>query len=61
MNRRNFLKVAGLVPFFGASGAAGIRALPPNSADDGKAWCGKKHPLAGRKLPPWKPGVAKLV
>ena len=56
MNRRNFLKVAGLVPFFGASGAAGIRALPPNSADDGKAWCGKKHPLAGRKLPPWKPG-----
>ena len=56
MNRRNFLKVAGLVPFFGASGTAGIRALPPNSADDRKVWCGKKHPLAGRKLPPWKPG-----
>lgn len=42
MNRRNFLKVAGLVPFFGASGAAGIDALPSGTAD-GKTWCGKKH------------------
>ena len=38
MNRRNFLKVAGLVPFFGVSGAVGIGAMP-SGADDGKTWC----------------------
>ena len=53
MNRRNFIKTAALAPLFGAVGAS---ASTPTAASSGQAWSGKNHPLAGKKLPPWKPG-----
>ena len=46
------MKAAALVPFFGAAG--GCASTPSAPAE--KAWSGKGHPLAGKKLPPWKPG-----
>ena len=52
MNRRNFIKAAAVVPMLGAmnvcASAAGVAAA--------QTWCGKRHPLVGRALPPWKPG-----
>ena len=57
MNRRNFMKAAALAPFFGAlGGRAAETGAAAAAAGDGKPWCGKNHPLAGKKLPPWKPG-----
>ena len=53
MNRRNFIKTAALAPLFGAVGAS---ASTPTAASSGQAWSDKNHPLAGKKLPPWKPG-----
>ena len=53
MNRRNFIKTAALAPLFGAVGAS---ASTPTAASSGQAWSGKNHPLAGKKLPSWKPG-----
>lgn len=43
--RRDFMKAAAGVPFLGAVSGAGTVASG-----------GAKHPLAGRRLPPWKPG-----
>ena len=56
MNRRNFMKAAALAPFFGALGGRAAETGTAAAAGDGKPWCGKNHPLAGKKLPPWKPG-----
>ncbi len=59
MNRRDFVKSALTVPLLGAAGSAkgesqssatvtdAMNRVPPN---------GSAHPLAGKKLPPWKPG-----
>jgi len=58
VDRRSFMKATALVPFLGATGgyAADSAIQPSPAADDGKAWSGKSHPLAGKTLPPWKPG-----
>ena len=53
MNRRNFMKSAALAPFFGALGMCGSSSAQDKCAP---ACSGKGHPLAGKKLPPWKPG-----
>ncbi|MBQ6330826.1 MAG: MBL fold metallo-hydrolase, partial [Kiritimatiellae bacterium] len=53
MNRRIFMKSAALAPFFGALGVCGSSSAQENREP---AWCGKGHPLAGKRLPPWKPG-----
>ena len=52
MDRRSFIKAAAITPVIGAMGACastgGASCVP--------TWCGKGHPLAGKPLPPWKPG-----
>ena len=59
MNRRDFVKSALAAPLVGAASSAtggsqssatvtdAMNRVPPN---------GSAHPLAGKKLPPWKPG-----
>ena len=59
MNRRDFVKSALAVPLLGAASSAtggsqssatvtdAMNCVPPD---------GSAHPLAGKKLPPWKPG-----
>ena len=54
MNRRNFMKAAAVAPFLGVLGGRASETCVA-AAGDGKPWCGKGHPLAGKKLPPWKP------
>ena len=53
MNRRSFMKAAAAMPFLGATmsmqGETDQTAAVP-------ACSGKGHPLAGKKLPPWKQG-----
>ncbi len=56
MNRRNFVKTAALAPLFGAFAARAAETCPSAKGGEGKAWSGKSHPLAGKRLPPWKPG-----
>ena len=51
------MKTAALAPFLGALG--GCLSVPPSAKADTKGQApqsGKDHPLAGQKLPPWKPG-----
>ena len=55
MNRRNFMKAAAVAPLLGVLGGRASETGTA-AAGDGKPWCGKNHPLAGKKLPPWKPG-----
>ena len=58
MNRKDFLKSVVAVPLVGAAGVG--RADSPQAADrrggGGAARQGAGHPLAGKKLPAWKPG-----
>ena len=54
MNRRNFMKAAAVAPLLGVLGGRASETGTA-AAGDGKPWCGKNHPLAGKKLPPWKP------
>ena len=60
MNRRDFVKSALAVPLVGVAGyATGGQASPrtvERLAGDGSPHQGSAHPLAGKKLPPWKPG-----
>ncbi len=57
MNRRNFMKAAAVAPLFSVlGGRAAETGTAAAATGDGKPWCGKNHPLAGKKLPPWKPG-----
>ena len=49
------MKAAAVAPFLGVLGGRASETCPA-AAGDGKPWCGKNHPLAGKKLPPWKPG-----
>ena len=55
MNRRNFMKAAAIAPFLGVLGGRAAETCPAAAGGE-KPWCGKDHPLAGKKLPPWKPG-----
>ena len=60
MNRRDFVKAALAAPLLGAAGqATGGQASPRTAerlAGDGSPHQGSAHPLAGKPLPPWKPG-----
>ena len=63
MNRRDFVMSALAVPLVGAAGSAtgvsqssatvtdAMNRVPPD---------GSSHPLAGKKLPPWKPGAFQV-
>ena len=54
MNRRDFVKSALAAPLIGASGIA--TGADQTAATAAGVPCGAKHPMAGKKLPPWKPG-----
>ena len=54
MNRRHFMKMAVTMPFLGA----GLKAQRADAQQEGNcpATNGRRHPLAGKKLPAWRPG-----
>ena len=56
MNRRTFMKSAALAPLFGAMGGCFSTQSAKDEKTAAPVWSGKGHPLAGQKLPPWKPG-----
>ena len=59
MNRRDFVKSALVAPFVGAVGYATGGTQPSATVTDAMNRVppdGSTHPLAGKPLPPWKPG-----
>jgi len=58
VNRRDFVKAALAVPFIGAAGTGGAACsqAAERCVGDNAPCQGLKHPLTGKKLPPWKPG-----
>ena len=58
MKRRDFMKAALAVPFIGAAGTGGAACsqAAERRVGDNAPCQGLKHPLTGKKLPPWTPG-----
>ena len=58
MKRRDFVKAALAAPFIGVAGTDGTACSQAveQCVGDNASCQGLKHPLTGKKLPPWKPG-----
>ena len=59
MNRRDFVKSALAAPMMGVAGVSHAASAERRVGDNAPSQ-GSKHPLAGKKLPAWKPGEFQI-